>query len=418
MKTILLIATLFCVNFYIFSQEDDFVTDVKYIQEIVVKSSSTQTALDLYSQNILDYRVYGKDILTLKKRKRDYYIGIEYVNKEAENYQLEIDRPRSIYIDCMNNVFILNDYNAYQFVIKDSIQVISVLNLGIFYANVKSCVGNFDSTLLVQRYTNYNKGYQLNMYNKETKKKEVVFSMIDSVALNNYFDIINPNKRLRIVQNSQMHRNQRRPNSNQNLGDRYNQRGANDVKTPVGYNDVYYSTNRRMVNSFNNRVSVNPSAQQMKSLTSHYQFNDAYFKSLASSRNVFYSMVLKNLYNTKIEIKTFQLNNEEFMVVDRFKSMVSIFQKDGVLLTQMNFNFESVIIEMIQDPYTREVYFTSKTENLFKVHRLNIEDGTTHYVGGFKNIMLARTIKIFDGWIYYRVKKNDYYKLYRTRLRS
>jgi len=279
-------------------------------------------------------------------------------------------------------------------------------------------VGNFDSTLLVQRYTNYNKGYQLNMYNKETKQNEVIFSVVDSVALNNYIDIINPNKRLRIIRNSQMNSSNKGSNYNYRQQDRYNQRGANDATTPVGYNDVYYTLNKKKLNSFNNRVFVNPSAQQVKSLTSPYQFKDAYFRSLASSRNIFYSMVLKNLYNTKIEIKTFQLSNEEFIVVDRFESTVSVFRKDGVLLSKMNFDFESTVIEMKQDPYTREVYFTSKTENLFKIHRLNIEDGTTHYVGGFKNVMLAKSIKIFDGWIYYRVMKNDYYKLYKTRLRS
>ncbi len=413
MKTILLIATLFCVNFYIFSQEDDFVTDIAYIQEVIVKSNSTQASLDLNSVNIIDYRVYGEDILTLKKQKRAYYIGIEYVGKEAEDYLLRMRRPRSIYTDCMNNVFILNDDYAYQFVITDKIEIISKLPLSVFYTNVTSCVGNFDNALLVRKYTNYNKGYSLELFDKKSKKKSVVFESIDSSALINYRDIIFPAYR---TVNSQMRYN--RTSRYVSRSDRYNQLGRNDVTTPVGYDDVYFKPNVQFKKPYNRKACAKPTVQVKEMLASPYISDDDFFKSLASSRNVFYAMILKNLYNTKIDIKTFQLDDEKFVVIDRLNESVSVYSKNGELVSEKNFNFENSIIELKQDPYTREIYFTSKTENLYKVHRLNIEDGTTHYVGGFKNIMLAKSIKVFDGWIYYRVKKNDYYKLYRTRLRS
>jgi len=413
MKTILLIATIFCVNFNFFSQEDDFVTDIAYIQEVIVKSNSTQTSLDLNSVNILDYRVYGKDILTLKKQKRNYYIGIEYANKEAENYLLSMKRPSSIFTDCMNNVFILNDDYAYQFVITDKIEIISKLPLSLFYTNVTSCVGNFDNSLLVRKYTNYNKGYALELFDKTSNKHRVIFESLDSIALINYKDILNPVYK---TINSQM-RNYQSPRY-VSLSDRYNQRGSNEMSAPVGFYNVYDVNNRRLSIYTPASEYINPVVQLKRFLATPYMSDDDFFKSLSSSRNIFYAMILKNLYNTKIEIKTFQLDDEKFVVIDRLKESISVYTKEGNLVSEKKFTFKNNIIEMKQDPYTREIYFTSKTENLFKIHRVNINNGTTHYVGGFKNIMLAKTIKIFDGWIYYRVMKNDYYKLYRTRLRS
>ncbi len=400
----------------IWSQEEDFVTDVKYIQEVVVRSSSTQAVLDLYSQNILDYRVYGRDILTLKKKKRNYYIGIEYADKEAENYLLEIEKPRSIYTDCMNNVFILNDDYAYQFVITDKIKIISVLTMETYNANVKSCVGNFDNSILIRNYTDYNKAYHLNLYNKKTKEKKVVYHSLDTVSLNNYIDYVYPNRRYNIVQNSQMRDMARIQFSTNQRGNSQSCRTPNSQS--VCSENTYFENNIILRNNLYNLPSIHPSIFTTQHLGSNYFFNDPYKQSLIDIRNYFDIMILRNMFNKKIDISTFQLDDENYVVIDRLNYMVSIYNKEGILQTKKHFDFEEKVIETKQDPYTREIYFTSKTENLFKVHRLNIEEGTTHYVGGFKNIMLARTIKIFDGWIYYRVKKNDYYKLYRTRLRS
>ncbi len=419
MKITLLItiSLLFGSLSVLFAQEDEFVTDVRNIQEVVVRSSSTQTVLDLYSINILDYRVYGQDILTLKKSKNQYYIGIEYADKLNEGYLLDIKKPRSIFSDCMNNVYILTDENAYQFIIKeDKVEIISVLNLPTFKANVKSCVGDFNDGLLVQRYTDYNKGYKLDLYNKKIREKKTIYKTIDSIALWNYIDLVAPDRRLRITQNSQMRR-VRKPQFAQFRGG-INQLGEDHNVVPTGLQKVYYVNNRNLLRNFPPLPSYQSPSKSSSFLGSNHFYNDAFFNSIVEVRNHFNLMLMKNMYNKKIEVNTFQLSDENFVVLNRFERKIYIYNQKGELKSEEKFDFQNKIIEVKFDPYTKNIYFTSKTDNLFKVHRLNIEDGSTHYVGGFKNIMFAKSIKIFDGWIYYRVMKNDYYKLYRTRLRS
>ncbi len=411
MKTIFSTLIFLSVSIMLFAQEDGFVTDIAYIQEVVVKSNSTQVSLDLNSVNILDYRVYGSDILTLKKMKRNYFIGIEYADKEAENYLLNIKKPRFIYSDCMNNVFVLNDQNAYQFVIvENEIKIISVLSLNEFNANVRSCVSNFDDAILVREYTDFNKGYELKLYSKDTAEVQTVFKMLDMVSLNNYLEISNGDNR-RNTYNSQTRRIRQAQFIYRDANTRTYSFREEPLDGFIRYGDP--------ITRFIYPVSHGPRSVRANhnGLSNPYFFNDPFYRSISDTRRTFYLMLLKNMYSKKVQVETFELG-DGFVVVDKVNSTVSTFTKEGKLKAKLMLKFDSEVIEMKQDPYTNEIYFTSKTENLFKVHRLNIEDGTTHYVGGFKNIMLAKSIKIFNGWIYYRVMKNDYYKLYRTKLRS
>ncbi len=130
---ILLMQSVYC------QKNDQFVTDIAYLPEMLISSNNTQTALDFYSINIIDYRVFGESILSLKKEKGHYYIGIEHDSKTAEVYPLAIKRPRSVFIDCFNNVHILNDNFAYQVYISTKVEIVEQVKLEDFKNSIEKC---------------------------------------------------------------------------------------------------------------------------------------------------------------------------------------------------------------------------------------------------------------------------------------
>jgi len=72
MKAIFITVSLFSFG----QSKSSEITDIKYLPEMIVRSSNTQEVLDLYSENILDYRVFGDSILVLKRFKGDYILDI------------------------------------------------------------------------------------------------------------------------------------------------------------------------------------------------------------------------------------------------------------------------------------------------------------------------------------------------------
>ncbi|MBL1281229.1 MAG: hypothetical protein COA33_013200 [Fluviicola sp.] len=399
MKVFLIAVTILLITPSFYSQEDAFVTDIAILPEIVVKSDNTQAALDLYSQNIIDYRVYGEKILVLKKKKGAFYLGIEERYASFEDFQLNIVRPRFIVIDCFKNVHILNDNFAYQVFITDAINIIATVPLQDFEETVKKCKGEFDETLIFDSLSNSNQEYFVSVYDKKTMKSKVIYNEVDAVAL----------KSLEI----------HRLNSGEG---KYN---LTPTRLSQGYDHAQGHVQDNGLGS--SVISTKNTAQHIdnerrRSTLEHNRYipqysSGGYRNPHSEKRDFFEAMIEKRVNANKIEIGTYKIG-DTIVIVDQLNRTVSLYSKKGELIVANDLEFSGKIEEILQDPETEELYFTSRNDQLYNVHRLNVSTGKTVYAGGFKNISLTRTRKIYDGWIYYRVLKNDYYKLYRTRLKG
>jgi len=399
MKNNFLTVFILLVSFSSFSQENEFVTDIAILPEIVVKSDNTQTALDLYSENIIDYRVYGSKILVLKKKKGNFYLGIEERYASFEDFQLHVVRPRFIVIDCFKNVHVLNDDFAYQIYITEEINIVAKVPIEDFEETVEKCKGEFDETIIFDSLSNNNQEYSVLLYDKSTAKSTLIYQKIDAVALKSL--------EVQHLNSGEGEYNLKPTRLNQNYD-----HGQGHVNED-GLGNAYISREDIAQHLDNNR---------RKSTQNHDLYIPKYSSggsrnSHSEKRDFFEAMIEKRIHANKIEIDTYKVG-DTIIIVDQLNSNVSLYTKNGDLITANNLEFSGKIEEILQDPETEELYFTSRSDDLYNVHRLNANTGKTAYAGRFKNISLTRTRKIYDGWIYYRVLKNGYYKLFRTRLKG
>ena len=127
------------------------------IQEVMVTNEKYREALDLYSVNIIDYRPFDGYILTLKKFKNTYYLGIDSIGTEGMSSPLTADRPKKIFEDCMGNVHLICKDKVYQFYFVDSqLVVLDPISIIDFETNLKPCRGAFENGYMYEKL--YTKG--------------------------------------------------------------------------------------------------------------------------------------------------------------------------------------------------------------------------------------------------------------------
>jgi hypothetical protein len=94
-------------------------TKTQAIESIMITEELSEEALDIKNVNIIDFKPVGDYILTIKKNKNDYYLGLDKIQGEGQTYLLNMDKPEEFYFDCMNNTYILTRDSAYQFILFD-----------------------------------------------------------------------------------------------------------------------------------------------------------------------------------------------------------------------------------------------------------------------------------------------------------
>ena len=162
-------------------QQITMLGNVQEIQSIVISRKGSEDALDVQNVNIIDYQPLQGYILTLKKKKDTYYVGIDSLNTEGLSLPVLIDRPHELYFDCMQNTYILNNDSAYQFVILDGeLAYISQMSKLSFDTYIRPCVADFEGSLVLSRLSKHNKEYSLTKY--KNGEGNTFFTRIDSIG--------------------------------------------------------------------------------------------------------------------------------------------------------------------------------------------------------------------------------------------
>jgi hypothetical protein len=73
------------------------------LSSVDVVESKPENALDIDAVNIIDYFPFESSILTLKKHRNAYYVGIDSIGVEGPKYRFDIDRPKRLFIDCLGS---------------------------------------------------------------------------------------------------------------------------------------------------------------------------------------------------------------------------------------------------------------------------------------------------------------------------
>ncbi len=379
---------------------------VQEIESVQITRQNSQVALDIANTNIIDYQPFEDCILTLKKRKNRYFVGIDSLRKEGISFPIEILRPQSFFFDCMKNAYILSADSAYQFVLLDSgIVVLSTLSYEQFELFIEPCVSKFEDRLVHRHFTDLNKTYELTMYdNKEARQ---IFQRTDvlgyqgaweaSVTVGLTTDPLDGDTLTDPILRRQKERRevykrhdtgpafQKRLEQQQKDAKQAEKYAAFDVPVPV--------------------ISPNTIANSV------YGKQNAWSKSQTWSS----SMASYQLFTQPIHIKTYQIGN--FMaVVDFLNDSVLILDHYGYRVKANSFSVDSDIEDVFQDKATGYIYLFTQDHGSHKIFGLNAFSGEVRYLKNFGGLPNTQDPVVYNNYLYYKVLDRGFFGIERVRL--
>lgn len=378
-------------------------TKLQDIEEIVITQQNSEEALDLENVNIIDYQPLNNCILTLKREKRTYYIGLDSLNHAGVSYPLEIYKPRELFIDCMNNAYVLSADSAYQFYLLDNgIMVSEGVEIERFDQYIRPCVSKFDNRLVFEELSDLNKSYKLTLYDSTTAT--VIFNRFDQLGYQAAWEAsvgagmqTDPNYGDTLVDPVYLRRQQRRKVYGRNdVGEDFQRDLARD-------NDEFMRISKQTSDSLNKGPNTgNTNAWEA---ANNWSNTSDYAAAMASFM----------IFTQPLQIKTFQIG-DYMAVVDYLTDSVMILDHQGYRLRVNDFILEDDIKNVVQDKATGYIYLFSMDKGNHKVYGLNVFTGSIYYLKNFGGRPYTENAIIYDGFLYYKVQSNNFYGIERVRL--
>ena len=361
------------------------------LEAVVVTSERDKRALDFESVNILDYRPFGDLILTLKKYKGAYYIGIDSIGVEGKNYLFSHGKPKSLFEDCLGNMHILTSQDAFQFqLIDDRLEVLAAVPIEEFKVQLQSCVAFFDSKLITEELRYHNQLYQLVYYSGGDVEPKVVYSQIDrvtmAVAEEEYL-------KLTIIQ------------GRQDYGDQYQ---ADEL--------LLRRDLRRIHNGENPDANLAFLPTSSDSLSGTSSVHDPSGGSDPSGSSGWMDAITNyKLFSYPVDVRSYQVGHY-LAVIDFMTDSVTLLDQEGKVASEKAFDGQHKIKEVWQDESNGDLFLHSHDGGTSEIYRLDVFTGQTEYITNLNDIPLSRSRKIHQGWLYFRILQYGYYKVYRRKM--
>lgn len=382
-------------------------TEIQELETIVITRRNSEEALDIKNVNIIHYQPLDGTILTLKKEKRTYYLGMDSLRREGISYPLNIEKPKELFFDCFQNAYVLNAEFAYQFVIVDSgLVMLSEVPLELFNQYIRPCIAKFDDRLVMESLTSLNKEYELKLYNNQQPR--TIFHKRDELAYQAAYEAsiavgmtVDPNDGDTLVDPVYLRRQQRR-----------NVYGRHDTEEEFKRARLDQMEREMVVDSEAAATFYSPdSVTTLNQRGPKFGSQDAW----RSSTDWAEGMASYILFTQPIDIKSFQIGTF-VAVVDFDSNVVHIFDHYGYSIKTSAFNVESDTKNVLQDRATGQLYLYTRDNGNHKVFALDAFTGQTSYLKNFGGMPHTEQAIIYDGYLYYKILERDFYGINRVRL--
>ena len=339
------------------------------VEQVVVSKAGVETAVDIENVNILDYRPFESTILTLKKKKNTYYIGIDSLGAEGVDYVFGYDKPKYLFEDCLGNMLLVCSNEVYQFVLyPDTMMIVSTMSINDFNKYLKPCVAQFDNGIVMEKLSLHNQAYELSILEKEEDPK-VFFKQVDEVSA-------------RVAQENALF-----------LG------LTNDEQNFMDSISNYKLETRRRLRKIHN--GENPDV--------NYAFAEGKTWEIQASDYI--------LSSYPINVRSFQVN-EYVVVVDFEVDSILVYNNKGGLMQSKSFSVGMDIKDVWQDDSDGSVYLYTRENGNHKIFSLDILTGKTVYLMSLKDLPFTKSEKVYNGWLYYRQMDNGFHGIQRLRISS
>lgn len=390
-------------------ESTDFYTvilDVKVqeIESIVITRSNSEEALDIQNVNIIHYQPLNGAILTLKRSKRIYMLGLDSLRSEGPSYNLDIDKPKELFFDCLKNAYILSADSAYQFVITDSsLAMLSAIPISLFDQYIRPCVSKFDDRLIYEDFKRLNKEYNLTL--RSNKLTRTVYNKFDLVGYQGAYEaslsvgkMVDPLDGDTLTDPMYLATKQRRDVYGRHDTEAAFKRALSKQK----------STEIKEEAKMSGGASGDKGAPVMAGPRQSAWTN--------SNGKSFSKAMAEYLLLTKpIRIKTFQLKDFA-VVIDYDSNVVEILDHFGYHIKKSAFEVSGEVKNVLQDRATGELYLYTRDGRNHKVFGIDPFTGQTAYLKNFNGMPNTEQAIIYDGYLYYKVLERDFYGINRVRL--
>lgn len=384
---------------------------IQEIETVVITRRNSEEALDIKNVNIIHYQPLDGAILTLKKEKGTYYLGMDSLRKEGVSFPLSIKRPRELYFDCLKNAYVLTDDSAYQFVFLDSgLIVLPSVSMQVFRQYVSPCVAKFDDRMVMQELRSYNKEYELVMYDQQEPR--TIFNRMDQIGYQAAYEasvaagkLVDPNDGDTLVDPNYLRRQERRDVYGRSETEADFQRSV--ARQEQGWREQ----NIRAAETFNRPDSL-PTFNTV-GISNPFGSQDAW----RNTRNWEQKMAAYQLFTEPIGIRTYQVGNF-IAVVDFQSSKVDILDHYGYPIKESSFEIGSDVKNVMQDKATGAIYLYTRDHGNHKIFGLDPFTGRTAYLKNFGGMPHTEQAIIYDGYLYYKILERDFYGINRVRLPS
>lgn len=374
--------------------------DVQEIESVIITRKGAEEALDLQNVNIIDYQPLQGYILTLKKKKDSYYVGIDSLNTEGLSIPISIEKPRELFYDCMQNTFILNQEKAYQFVILDGeMKYISEMPIASFNTYIRPCVADFDGALVLSNLSDHNKRYKLTRY--ENGVGVTFFSELDTIGYE-----VAMEDALMIGQT----------NGREFIGDSINDNLlAQRQEMREIHNGENPDVNLQMLKNSqkNERSQSDEPMSAQEQMHQNQQMSHSSYDSQSSTWSQAQASYM--LRSQPIKIQSFRISNY-VAVVNYDVDSVFLFDDKGIKMQSKPFMVPSDIKDVWQDLATDFLYLYTKDNGNHKLYSLNALTGEVNYLKNFRGTSHTKSGLVYDSWLYYRFIENGFYGIKRVKL--
>ena len=359
-------------------KEIEIVLDYYYLDLDVVnvEQSKPEDALSIDAVNIIDYFPFDESILTLKRFKGKYYIGVDSIGREGIRHEFTIDKPRGLFMDCMGNMHVICPETVYQIVFtKDELVIIDETSKDLFNILLEPCVAKFGEKYVMKSLTYGNQAYSLELHNKESDP--VIF----------YYQI-----------------------------DEISARVAAEEALKLEFavrSDVYGDSMQAHALELRRFIRQIYSGEN-PDVNLAFIINDTK-DARGNPKGWTEAMAQYKMFTYPINVRSFQVGSS-IAVVDFEIDSLSIYSDEGKILSQVPFNIEGEIKEIWQDISNDNIYLYARNNGNYLIYYLNDATGETTFLKSTKDLGVTIGHRIHNGYLYYLKIENGFHKIHRIKL--
>ncbi len=359
-------------------KEVEIVMDYFYLnfEEVNAEQARPENALSIDAVNIIDYFPFGDNILTLKRFKNTYYIGVDSLGKEGVRHEFLKENPRNLFMDCLGNMHVVCAEMVYQIAFaNDELIIIDEISKDLFNILLEPCVAQFGENYVMKKLSFGNQAYSLALFEKE-KDPVMFYYQIDVVSA--------------------------RVAAEEALKLEFSVRS-----------DVYSDSMQAHILELRNFIRQIYSGEN-PDINLDFIMKDVK-DSQGNTRRWTEQMAMYKMFTYPINIRSFRVGNN-VAVVNYESDSLSLYTQQGKYLNQVPFNVPGDIKDVWQDISNDNLYLYTRDKGNYFIYHLNDSTGETKFLKSTREIGNSKAHRIFNEFLYYLQIENGYYKIHRIRL--